>query len=192
MLPGGVSTLGILLAAGGGSRYGQPKILAEDGRWLRDSVRTLLDGGCDHVLVVYGAAEADLPVGCSGVYNPQWSSGLASSLRAGLLAADATSARTAVLLLVDLPDITAPVIARVLRATPPTGLARASYAGVPGHPVAAARPHWRPIADAVHGDRGANAYLKARDDVTVVPCDDLATGQDHDYPAESPHRQGVA
>ncbi len=187
-----MSTLGILLAAGGGSRYGQPKILAEDGRWLRDSVRVLLQGGCDHVLVVYGAAEAVLPSGCTGVYNPQWPSGLASSLRAGLLAADGTQARTAVLHLVDLPDITAPVIARVLRAVPPTGLARASYAGVPGHPVAAARTHWRAIADAVHGDRGANAYLTVRDDVALVPCDDLATGQDQDHPPETAKRRGVA
>ncbi|MEP7161185.1 MAG: nucleotidyltransferase family protein [Dermatophilaceae bacterium] len=184
----GVFTLGILLAAGGGRRYGMPKILAEDGRWLTNSVRTLLDGGCDHVLVVYGAAQAPMPPGSSGVHNADWEQGLASSLRAGLTAALGTDARLAVLHLVDLPDITAPVIDRILHAAPPTGLARASYGGVPGHPVAVARLHWQEMIEAVDGDRGANAFLTSRDDVAVVPCGDLASGQDHDYPASgAPH-----
>lgn len=186
--PEGVSTLGVLLAAGGGRRYGMPKILAEDGRWLTNSVRTLLDGGCDHVVVVYGAAQAPMPPGSSGVRNPDWQRGLASSLRAGLTAALGTDARVAVLHLVDLPDITAPVIDRILRAAPLTGLARASYDGVPGHPVAVARVHWQEMIEAVGGDRGANAFLTSRDDVSVVPCGDLASGQDHDYPASGASR----
>ena len=45
---------------------------------------------------------------------------------------------------------------------------------------------------AVHGDRGANAYLTVRDDVALVPCDDLATGQDQDHPPETAKRRGVA
>jgi CTP:molybdopterin cytidylyltransferase MocA len=50
--PGPVA--GILLAAGAGTRYGNPKALVDG--WLADSVDTLFEGGCDPVLVVLGAS----------------------------------------------------------------------------------------------------------------------------------------
>ena len=43
--------LGVVLAAGAGTRYGMPKILAHDGRWLERAVAALRDAGVD-VLVV--------------------------------------------------------------------------------------------------------------------------------------------
>jgi CTP:molybdopterin cytidylyltransferase MocA len=50
-------TVGLLLAAGAGTRMGRPKALVVDehGPWLTRAVTTLLDGGCDRVLVVLGA-----------------------------------------------------------------------------------------------------------------------------------------
>ena len=38
--------VGILLAAGAGTRFGEPKVLAADGDWLRIAVHALADGGC--------------------------------------------------------------------------------------------------------------------------------------------------
>ena len=46
-----MSTLGLLLAAGAGTRMGRPKALVDD--WLVRSVETLAD--CDRVVVVLGA-----------------------------------------------------------------------------------------------------------------------------------------
>ncbi|HRD14869.1 MAG TPA: NTP transferase domain-containing protein, partial [Mycobacterium sp.] len=47
---------GVLLAAGAGTRFGMPKVLAERGSWLRAAVAALSGGGCDDVVVVLGAA----------------------------------------------------------------------------------------------------------------------------------------
>ena len=56
---------GLLLAAGAGRRMGGPKSLLRDPRgvpYLDRSVGLLLDGGCDSVTVVLGAAAADARV----------------------------------------------------------------------------------------------------------------------------------
>ena len=52
------SPLGILLAAGAGSRMGRPKALVRDESgqsWLALATTTLLDAGCRPVLVALGA-----------------------------------------------------------------------------------------------------------------------------------------
>ena len=54
--------LGLLLAAGAGSRMGRPKALVvdDDGTsWVVRSTRALYDGGCAPVIVVLGAAAED-------------------------------------------------------------------------------------------------------------------------------------
>ena len=51
-----MDTIGVLLAAGAGRRYGAPKVLAHDGGWLHAAVTALADGGCAQVLVILGAA----------------------------------------------------------------------------------------------------------------------------------------
>ena len=82
--------LGLVLAAGAGRRLGGPKApLVVDGERLVDrAVRVLREGGCDPVLVVLGAWVGDVP-GAEVVVNADWASGLGSSLRAGLRAAEA-------------------------------------------------------------------------------------------------------
>ena len=63
------STAGVLLAAGAGTRFGMPKVLAYQGEWLRIAVRALADGGCDDIVVVLGAA-ASSPSGLArAVYD---------------------------------------------------------------------------------------------------------------------------
>ena len=81
--------------------------------------------------------------------------------------------------LVDLPDVTADVVRRVADGVGRTTLARATYAGAPGHPVVLGRDHWAAIADSATGDAGAKPYLAAHD-VVLVECGDLATGRDVD------------
>ncbi len=187
---------GVLLAAGAGRRMGRPKALvrSDDGTlWLTRSVQVLFDGGCDAVVVVLGA-EADQarqlladdvaapPVEI--VVAEDWAEGMGASLRAGLAASLRTDATTALVHLVDLPDIGSDVIARVRAAATGTGsLARATYDGTPGHPVLIGRDHWQPLLDRVGGDEGARAYL-AEHATTYVECGDLATGRDVDRPGD--------
>ena len=177
---------GLLLAAGAGRRLGTPKALVRDEAgtsWLARSVAVLLDGGCDAVTVVLGAAADQasrlVPAGpVTVVVADDWDEGMGASLRAGL--AVVPYAEAALVSLVDLPDVGADVVRRVVAAcTGPASLARAAYDGVPGHPVLLGRDHWPGVAATAAGDAGARDYLRARD-VTLVECADLATGRDVD------------
>ncbi|TQL67055.1 nicotine blue oxidoreductase [Nocardioides albertanoniae] len=180
---------GLLLAAGAGRRMGRPKALVDD--WLVRSIGVLREGGCDRVLVVLGAAAEEaralLPAGQEVVVADDWDEGMGASLRAGLHAlgsgALGSDVEGALVHLVDLPDVGADVVARMVRAgaddDATAGLARAAYAGVPGHPVLIGRDHWQGVTDAAVGDQGARTYLRSHD-VRLVECGDLATGSDVD------------
>lgn len=171
-------TAGVLLAAGAGTRFGSPKVLAGQGEWLRTAVDALARGGCDDVVVVLGAAVVDVPGPARAVIAADWADGMSASVRAGLTAA--AGAHRAVVHLVDTPDVGAAVVARVLAASVPSGLARAVYHGRPGHPVVIAATHWPALLGALHGDHGARVFLAGRRDVVAVECGDLATGADID------------
>jgi CTP:molybdopterin cytidylyltransferase MocA len=185
---------GLLLAAGAGRRAGGPKALrvrADGVPWLTAAVDVLLSAGCTDVVVVLGSAAdrarlllasaADpVPDRVRVVENSHWSAGMSTSLAAGL-GAVAPSATAALVHLVDLPDVTAAVASRVLReaAAGPGCLARAVYAGIPGHPVLLGRDHVGPVLATLAGDGGAQPYLQAHGAV-AVECGDLATGRDVD------------
>ena len=181
---------GLLLAAGSGTRMGKPKALMRDHdgtSWLRRTVAVLQDGGCQEVLVVLGAGadEASALVegtGADVVVAEDWAEGMGASLRAGLRSLAGSGAVAAVVMLVDLPDVTAEVVRQVSAAvTRPDQLARATYGGRPGHPVVIGRDHWAAAADSLTGDQGARDYLSSHG-VVDIECDDLATGRDRDRP----------
>lgn len=114
--------LGIVLAAGAGSRMGMPKALVRDDDgvpWVVRSVRVLREGGCGEIGVVVGAsadevapllATEDVTI----VPSPDWTTGMAASLRSGLTWAVGTDADAAVVHLVDLPDVHASVVRRIV------------------------------------------------------------------------------
>jgi CTP:molybdopterin cytidylyltransferase MocA len=181
-----VSTAGLLLAAGAGSRMGMPKALVHDGEesWLARGVQVLRDGGCGDVTVVLGAGADEAlglldGLGVDVAIAADWADGMSASLRVGLAALPA-DADAAVVLLVDLPDVTPEVVRRVVAAgAGPDDLARASYDGRPGHPVLLGRAHWAAVQASATGDRGARDYLDAAG-ARAVECGDLATGRDVD------------
>src|ERR1700710_2789256 len=85
-----VPVAGLVLAAGGGRRYGMPKALVSYGGSLlvERAVRTAA-AVCDPVLVVLGAQAVDVwraadLTGTTVLANKEWESGMASSLRTGL------------------------------------------------------------------------------------------------------------
>jgi CTP:molybdopterin cytidylyltransferase MocA len=192
-----LAALGILLAAGAGTRMGRPKALVRDVArrpWLHIGIDALRDGGCDHVIVVLGAAAESAREllderAVTVVTAEDWADGMSASLRAGLAAADRHCALhprrfgAVVLSLVDLPDVDHRVVSRVLTSvgTDPCGLGRAVYGGTPGHPVVIGLDHVRDVLRSSTGDRGARDYLRDRG-LVLVECADLASGRDVDSP----------
>jgi nicotine blue oxidoreductase len=179
---------GLLLAAGAGRRMGRPKALVTHGGrlFVESAAGVLTSAGCRPVVVVLGAsadtvrADADLG-GCLVVDNPDWPSGMGSSVRVGLAALPEVSA--VVVLPVDVPGVTPAAVARLMAVAGPDVLARASYDGVPGHPVVIGRSHWPGVISSAVGDVGARDYLRSHD-VLDVPCADVAIGTDVDRPED--------
>jgi|GEM_PF-50149 len=193
---------GLVLAAGAGRRLGGvPKaaLRLSDGRTLAaHAAEVLLAGGCAEVWVVLGAdPEAELrpdPRRGGGVaagswpvhrvVNPDWASGMGSSLRAGLSALP-EEASAAVVSLVDTPGVTPGAVRRLIDAHRAGGaeLAAACYHGRRGHPVLFGAPHWAGVAASARGDAGARGYLSAHAaDLRLVECADVADGEDVDTP----------
>ncbi|GAA2725842.1 nucleotidyltransferase family protein [Actinocorallia aurantiaca] len=180
-----MSVCGLLLAAGGGRRYGMPKALAptpgSPGELLVErGVRTLTEAGCSPVVVVLGAGAEKVPElpGTRVVVNPGWASGMGSSLRVGLAEAEGDAV---VVLLVDMPGVTAEAVRRVSAGAGSSSLRAATYRGKRGHPVLLGRAHWDGVAELAVGDVGARPYFKAHTP-EPVPCEDVADGRDLDVP----------
>ena len=185
-----MDTVGLLLAAGAGRRMGRPKALVDT--WLVDAVTTLREGGCPRVTVVLGAAADEARPLLEGydvevVVAADWAEGMGASLRTGLQSL--TDEPTAALVtLVDLPDVGADVVRRLLdRPVSADTLARAVYDGTPGHPVLIGRDHWAGVIESATGDQGARSYLGSHE-VALVECGDLASGRDVDDPTRRPTR----
>jgi nicotine blue oxidoreductase len=181
---------GILLAAGDGTRLGQPKATVElnGGTLAERGVALLRAGGADPVLVVTGAVPVEIP-GTRSVHNPDWPSGMGSSLAVALRALDAghpAGVAAAVIALADQPLI-GPEAARRLIAAYHAGatVAVAAYGGKPRNPVLIAREHWAQVVAMATGDAGARPFLRARPDlVTLVECGDTGSPDDIDTPED--------
>ncbi|TFD53929.1 nucleotidyltransferase family protein [Cryobacterium frigoriphilum] len=210
---GQTRSAGLVLAAGGGTRYGTPKVLvrgADGVPWLQHAVTTLAASGCSPILVVLGAAAeqaetllaetllaetlggSEVPVVI--VRAPDWAAGLSASLRAGLDAAGRLEPLPSAIAVVpvDVPDLNTATVARVLGThehehivVTPDSLRQAVFGSRPGHPVLIGRAHWAPLAAGLQGDQGARPYLMAHH-VQAVECGDLSTGLDVDSPAPGP------
>lgn len=145
----------VLLAAGDGSRFAGsvPKLRAElRGRpLLTHALDAVLASGFD-VIVVTGAVDVDdlLPDSVTVVHNPHWAEGQATSVRAGIVVADAAGHDAVVVGLGDQPFVTADAWRAVGQAD--AAIAVATYAGERGNPVRLRSDVWRllpTVGDAV-------------------------------------------
>jgi molybdenum cofactor cytidylyltransferase len=163
-----VTTAALVLAAGGGSRFGGDghKLLAPfRGKplvtWALDAANVL-----DELIVVTGAVELPLPANAREVRNEHWSDGQATSLAAGIAAAAGHDA--VVVGLGDQPLIPAEAW-RLLAAATATPIAVATYGGRRRNPVRLAAEVW-PLLP-TEGDEGARSLLRNRPQlVTEVAC----------------------
>ena len=112
----------VILAAGSSTRMGQNKLLlALDGETVvRRALRAARDAGLDPVVVVLGheaervrAEIAELP--CVSIVNPHHAAGKGTSLQAGIGEVSSGSrAGAAVVILADMPFVTAPMLVAVV------------------------------------------------------------------------------
>jgi CTP:molybdopterin cytidylyltransferase MocA len=178
------SVAGVLLAAGDGSRLGQPKALVRiAGQSLAARGAAMLRaGGADPVVVVTGAATVDLSDVVT-VHNPRWRTGMGSSMAVGLTAVPDHCA-AAVLALADQPLVGSAAVARLIEAFERgASVAVAGYSGRPRNPVLLAREHWPLAIELAAGDVGARPFLRAHPElVTLVECGDTGKPDDIDTP----------
>ena len=194
---------GIVLAAGASTRMGRFKqLLPLGGRPLLQHVldEAAAASRLDEIVLVLGhrAGEVREAISLPGgravrvVVNTEYATGLSSSLRAGLRAADPRAVAAGVLL-GDQPRVLAKLIDGVAGAFLEGGAsaARPVYRDrrgrpVPGHPVFLARGIW-PRIERLRGDEGARSLLSQRPgELVEVPVDgdpppDLDTWRDYTH-----------
>ena len=183
--------VGLLLAAGSGSRMGQPKALvagAGDEPWVQTAARALHEGGCERVTVVGGGCRrrGGGPCRRPAVGRSRRRRRLVAR-HVGLAGRGAGrprrhATRTAPSSAWSTPRTSgrrSSTASSPPRARRGPALGRAAYGGVPGHPVVLGREHWAGTLGMASGDRGARDYLGGAPG-PLVECADLASGRDVD------------
>ncbi|MFN7125851.1 MAG: NTP transferase domain-containing protein [Allorhizobium sp.] len=163
----------VVLAAGRASRMGEGgrhKLLAEfEGEPLvRRSVRQAAEAKCGAVTVVTGHRSAEVAEALSGLgaqveENPDFASGMASSLKVGLAAIEAQGLPGMMVLLADMPNVSSADIAALAQAYRKAGgkaIVRAVSDGQRGNPVVLPAATFEALK-ALEGDIGARPVIES-------------------------------
>lgn len=181
---------GLILAAGGSQRLGQPKQLLPygSGPLLSHVLQTARECRFDQLICVLGGAAEDVLErvdfdGVTVVQNRQFGEGCSSSIAAALGAVDVRS-EALVLMLGDQPGASASAVAALVAGRGQAPLAACGYQNGRGHPLLFARSMFGELAD-LHGDKGVWKLLdRHASDVVDVPVDgpiprDVDTWEDY-------------
>jgi CTP:molybdopterin cytidylyltransferase MocA len=177
--------VGVLLAAGAGSRFGgevpKPLVPFRGRPLLTWPLAALRDGGIEDIILVAGAHADAIHAAVPDariVHCADWAEGLSASLRAGVAAA--ADADAVVIALADQPLLSGEAVARVIAAREPDRFdaIRATYVGTPNHPTLIESSLFSAVAE-LGGDTGARPLLRA---AKLVPCDGLGSSEDADTP----------
>lgn len=185
------SLIGVVLAAGTSSRMGANKLLLPraGGPMIRIVCERVVAAGLERVILVLGhecervePIVADLPLDI--VVNAEYRSGMASSVAAGVRAADDSSGGY-MFALGDMPEVRIETF-RLLRETfeqcGAQDIVVPNHEGQRGNPVIFAR-RYRDELLGLDGDRGARRLLGAHaDHVLSVAVDDPGILVDYDEP----------
>lgn len=186
-----MNVAGIVLAAGSSTRMGANKLLEriEGEALVRRAARAAIEGGLDPVVVVLGH-EADrvgaelAGLGCAAVVNARHALGLNTSLDAGIAAVPA-DASAAVVLLADMPLVTAETVRTLVARHRATGaaLVGSRYGAVVAPPALYARAAFDELRGGEGEGRGREVLRRHAAEVAWVdwPASALA---DVDEPAD--------
>lgn len=180
----------LVLAAGSASRFGAAKQVARvhEQPMVLHAVRACAHDTVAETLVLVGAHATAVKAALADeqvrfVEVPDWQDGIGRTISTG--AQQVPAGNAVLVLLADTPGVGPAVVDRVLSALDEeSDAARATFAGVPGHPVVMA-PRLVSELIALRGDRGAAAMLKGRR-VRLVECGDIGNGDDVDLPGDLP------
>lgn len=181
---------GLLLAAGGARRFGSQKLVAQIGGVpIVRSAADALASRVDQLVVVTGSDSALVRDALAGVVarcieNAEWSAGLSTSLRAGILAVERDAAAV-VIALGDQPGLDPELVQAVIDTWRATGkpVVATRYRGMRGHPVLLERSVFGE-ASGVRGDVGARMLIE-RDATRVAYVDvDADAPRDVDTPMD--------
>ncbi len=187
----------VLLAAGRGQRMGGPnKLLARfDGKPLvRKVAEVLVNSSVKSSIAVLGHQADELAHALEGlalrvVRNPDYKSGLASSLKAGI-AALPPDAGGALVVLGDMPAVTsADIDALVAAFLSGEGkvIVRATHAGKRGNPVILPRSLFASVAD-LAGDTGARHIVESAEMAVI----DVELGEAASLDVDTPEAMALA
>jgi len=182
----------VLLAAGSSTRMGRNKLLLSLGgdTVVRRAVQAAIDSGVDRVVVVLGH-EADLVrpqlegLACEVILNPDHLRGVGTSLHAGIRAA--ADADAVVVLLADMPFVTAGMIRGVVERQRATGarLVLSHYGDVQAPPTLYARALFEEVLAEPDERCGKRIAKRHADEAVVAPqpesaLRDLDVAEDYD------------
>lgn len=175
-----MTSLGVLLAAGAGTRFSASrpgaahKLLAPlRGRPLIEhSLSSMLAAGLDECAVVTGAVDMGAVVtGATVLHNPEWATGQRSSLLVAIAHARSRGHEAIVVGLADQPFVTPAAWRRVADCDSP--IAAASYRGRRGNPVRLHKSVWPALEGQTDDpDAGARSLMSRSPElVRLVECD---------------------
>lgn len=179
---------GIVLAAGTSSRFGADnKLLARYGgqAMVRGVVEAALATDLDPVIVITGhdadaVQEALIGLEVVFAHNAEFATGQAGSLKTGI-AAVPQSCTGAMILLADMPDVSAEIINQLLDAFAGVDcIVVPHHDGVRGNPVILGRRNFSEL-EKTSGDKGARGLLTG-DNVRMIDVGADAVLRDFDTP----------
>jgi molybdenum cofactor cytidylyltransferase len=182
----------ILLAAGGGSRFGGGKLLANFGGrpLVLAALDALAEAPVGETVVVLGTEAGEMRRICEPyevriVENAEWERGQSTSVLAGMRALG-EEARAAVVLLGDQPLVGAEAVGRLVAAYEEGAkVAVATYGGRRRNPVLFSREVWPLLEEELTGDEGARSVLQRHPELVVeVACDGVGDPADVDTRAD--------
>ena len=184
--------LGVLLAAGTGSRFdGRNKLLAplDEEPLVTHAARTLFEVPYEERVAVLGYEADRVDDALSGfdlqtVRNPDYADGQATTVARGTRVAARRDATAAVFHLGDMPCVNPATVRAVIAAAAETdaGIVVPTYDGQRGNPALFAEEHFDRLRD-VTGDRGGRALFECYP-VERVPVDDPGIHRDVDTVAD--------
>ena len=181
---------GVILAAGGARRMGQPKqtLIWRGQPLVRHVAQTALEAGLDSIIVVTGSAADQVEAAVGGlpvqvVNNPEWQAGQSSSVKCGLGVLPAETG-AAIFLLADQPQTPAGLVASLVEAHAATlsPLVAPLVQGQRANPVLFDRVTFTELLS-LSGDQGGRAMF-ARYPVHWVPWHDPGVLEDIDTPED--------
>jgi molybdenum cofactor cytidylyltransferase len=172
-------TAAVILAAGGSSRFSQPKQLIRfRGRSLvRRIIDAAFEAGCSPVVVVIGSEDEKLQheldrTGVVTVQNQKWERGIGSSIRCGIqgLISRSPDVEASLLLVCDQPAVDARVIQRLiaLRETTGKSIIASSYANTLGVPALFTRSVFNELLSLGDSKGAKSIVLRSRERVASL------------------------